>query len=151
MQSDDDHFEALTAAVFCARFNPDVVQSRWAAIRRGFAGFALEVVASWPEGRTEQVMREPGMIRNRKKIAATIRNAAELSRLVRRHGSVQAYLEPAKRSRAGAPRAIDRWAHYIGLPSILCYPRCVAKRPHGRNPPSRISPSFRDRKPARRV
>jgi hypothetical protein len=32
-QTDDQYFEALTAAVFQARFNPEVVRRRW--IRRG--------------------------------------------------------------------------------------------------------------------
>ena len=70
---DDEHFETLTAAVFCARFKPDIVRSRWRAIRRCFAYFNLAVVASWPEQEIERLMQQPGIIRNRKKIAPSIR------------------------------------------------------------------------------
>jgi DNA-3-methyladenine glycosylase I len=129
VRTDDQHFETLTAAVFCARFKPDIVRSRWRAIRRCFAYFNLTVVASWPEHRIEWLMQQPGIIRNRKKIVATLRNAGELIRLRRRYGSVQAYLSPTQGHRSGLVQAVDRWAHYIGAPSIRCYLACAGLDP----------------------
>lgn len=76
--SDNEPFEALTAAVFSARFNDDIVRDRWPAIRQAFAGFDLDRVASWPDGESERLLDYPGMIRNRKKIMATLGNAREL-------------------------------------------------------------------------
>jgi hypothetical protein len=46
--TDDEYFEVLAAAVFSARFNPDIVRARWPSIREAFAGFDLPLVASWP-------------------------------------------------------------------------------------------------------
>lgn len=129
VRTDDEHFETLTAAVFCARFKPDIVRSRWRAIRRCFAYFNLAVVASWPEHEIERLMQQPGIIRNRKNIVATLRNAGELMRLRRRYGSVQAYLRYAQGSRSGLVQAVDRWAHYIGAPSIRCYLACAGLDP----------------------
>ncbi len=123
--TDNQHFEALTAAVFCARFDADIVRRRWPAIRRGFAGFDLAAVASWKDDQVQRLMCEPGMIHNRKKIAATIRNAGELARIADRYGSVRAYVRHIRRRRLPLTAEVDRWAHYVGAPSIQCYLRCA--------------------------
>lgn len=91
------------------------------------------MVASWPEHEVERLMQEPGMIRNRKKIVATLRNAGELMSLRRRYGSVQAYLRCAQGSRLGLVQTVDGWAHYIGAPSIRCYLACAGLDPDTHN------------------
>jgi 3-methyladenine DNA glycosylase Tag len=123
--SDNEHFEALTAAVFSARFNVDIVRDRWPAIRQAFAGFDLDRVASWPDGESERLLAYPGMIRNRKKIMATLRNARVLLDKVRLHGSVHAYLLSHGSSTQAVIDDLDSWAHYIGAPSLRCYLDCI--------------------------
>jgi len=123
--SDNEHFEALTAAVFSARFNPGIVRSRWPAIRNAFAGFDLERVASWPDSESERLLAYPGMIRNRKKIMATLRNARELVRKVALYGSVQSYLASFGPSTQALIDELDGWVHYIGAPSLRCYVNCA--------------------------
>jgi 3-methyladenine DNA glycosylase Tag len=70
--SDNDHCEALTAAVFSARFNPMIVCRRWPSIRQAFADFHLCDVASWLDSDAEQVLVYPDMIRSRKKGAGDV-------------------------------------------------------------------------------
>ena len=123
--TDNDHFEALTAAVFSARFNPDVVRNRWPAIRKAFVDFALDRVASWPDSDTERLLIYPGMIRNRKKVLATLRNARELRRKVTRYGSVQAYVASFGLNTQAVIEELDGWVHYIGAPSLRCYLKCA--------------------------
>ena len=125
--SDNEHFEALTAAVFSARFNPDIVRMRWPAIRDAFAGFDLDRVASWPDGEIERLLTYPGMIRNRKKIMATLRNARKLLSKVKLHGSVQSYLALFGPSTQVLIDELDGWVHYIGAPSLRCYLQCVGR------------------------
>lgn len=124
-RSDNEHFEALTAAVFSARFHPDIVRNRWPSIRKAFADFALDQVAAWPDGETERILAHPGMIRNRKKVMATLRNARELLDKVKRHGSVHSYLVSRGPSMQALIEDLDGWAHYIGAPSLRCYLHCV--------------------------
>jgi len=45
------------------------------ALRRAFAGFAPDVLARWGSPDVERLMADPGIIRNRRKIEAVIRNA----------------------------------------------------------------------------
>lgn len=120
--SDDEVFELLAAAVFQARFRPAVVRARWPCIRQAFADFDLAVVAGWPDERLEELMHAPGMIRNRKKILATLRNARDLRMRGTRFGSVSAYLHSFGDEDA-VVQDVDTWAHYIGAPSIRWFVR----------------------------
>lgn len=127
--SDDGYFEALTAAVFQARFRPAIVQRRWPQIREAFAGFHLAEVALWPDSALPDLMQRPGMIRNPKKILATLRNARDMQAIVSEYGSFRAYLAASEGDAEAQVRAIDTWAHYIGAPSIRFFLRCVGSLP----------------------
>jgi len=122
---DEEVFELLTAAVFQARFRPAVVQARWPAIRRSFAGFDLATVAAWPDDRLAQLMDAEGMIRNPKKISATLRNARDLDARRRHYGSALAYLRSFGEDEDALVRDVDTWAHYIGAPSIRWFVRAL--------------------------
>lgn len=124
-RTDDDYFEALTAAVFQARFRPEIVRRRWPSIREAFAGFSLRRVAAWPDAEVERLLAAPGIIRNRKKILATLRNARDLLARADAYGSVEAYLRACGDDVEHLVAEIDRWAHYIGAPSIRWFLRCA--------------------------
>lgn len=124
--TDDDRvFELLTAAVFQARFRPAVVSARWPSIRRAFAGFHLADVAAWPDERLAVLMAAEGMIRNEKKIRASLRNARDLQTRSRQCGSALAYLHSFGGDEDALVRDIDTWAHYIGAPSIRWFVRAL--------------------------
>lgn len=124
-RSDDEIFEALTAAVFQARFRPDVVRARWPAIRAAFAGFSLREVAGWTDEKVEALASKPGVIRNGKKLRATIRNARDLERRAREAGSALAYLDSFRPDVEALVRDLDEWAHYVGAPSLRSFVRCA--------------------------
>ncbi|MGN2244136.1 DNA-3-methyladenine glycosylase I [Frateuria sp. GZRR33] len=124
--SDDEIFELLTAAVFQARFRPAVVRARWPAIRRAFADFALATVAAWPDDRLDDLLAAEGMIRNPKKIRATLRNARDLQARSRQFGTAAAYLQSFGGDSEAMVRGIDTWAHYIGAPSIRWFAGMLA-------------------------
>ncbi len=135
VERDDDVLELLAAAVFQARFRPDVVRQRWPAIRRAFAGFRLDVVSRWPDEKAEELLERPGMIRNPKKIRATIRNARDLAERARERGSAVAYLESFGGDGEALVRGVDEWAHYVGAPSIRWFARNLRLRAvRGRRP-----------------
>lgn len=123
--SDDEVFELLTAAVFQARFRSDVVARRWPEIRRAFAGFHLDVVATWDDDKVTDLLASPGMIRNPKKVRAALRNARDLHERARRFGSVLAYLRSFQGDGEALVRDIDEWAHYVGAPSIRWFVSCL--------------------------
>ena len=60
--------------------------------RRAFAGFDVEQVARLTEADQRRLREEPGIVRNRLKIASAVRNARAWLDLVDQRGSFAAYL-----------------------------------------------------------
>jgi DNA-3-methyladenine glycosylase I len=123
--SDDDYFEALTAAVFSMRFRAPIVAARWPHMRRALADFRLAEVAAWPNEAVERLLQAPGVIRNPKKLRATLRNARDLAARAAAHGSVAAYLDCFRPDVEALVAELDRWVHYLGAPSLRFFLRCT--------------------------
>ncbi|PWG00144.1 DNA-3-methyladenine glycosylase I [Levilactobacillus bambusae] len=73
----DDHvlFELLTVGVFQVGLSWQAAASKLPVLRRDFKGMAIEAVAQMGEPDVERIAADPDMIRNPRKIAATITNA----------------------------------------------------------------------------
>jgi DNA-3-methyladenine glycosylase I len=70
--------------------------------RRAFHEFDAELIARYVGTDVERLMSDPGIVRNRAKIEATINNARRLPELVEEYGSLAAYVwhyEPTSGSR----------------------------------------------------
>ena len=86
------------------------------AYRKAFAGFDPEKVARFTPRKIEQLLANPGLIRNRQKIEAAVRNARAFLVVQDEHGSFDAYqwrfvdgkpLQPRRRSLADIPAHTD--------------------------------------------
>lgn len=71
----DVWFEYLSRAVFSAGLGPKVVESRWLQMTLAFHGWGLGRVAGMREADVQRLLGDPAVIRNRRKIEATIENA----------------------------------------------------------------------------
>lgn len=60
--------------------------------RSAFAGFDPRKVAAFNDGDVARLLADPGIVRNRLKIASTITNARAVLELQARHGSLDSYL-----------------------------------------------------------
>jgi DNA-3-methyladenine glycosylase I len=90
-----DYLEVMTRSVFEPGLNWSVVEAKWPGISAAFEGFDPEAVAGLTPADVERLMGDPGIIRNRKKIEATIHNAGEMLNVEREHGSFKRYLGSA--------------------------------------------------------
>ena len=97
---DNGYFEQLTKAVFQAGFSWKVVNNKWPNFQRAFDGFDVEKVAAYDDRDLDRLLRDEGIVRNGRKIAATIENAREFQRIAREYGSFHAFL-----------RAMDGWSY----------------------------------------
>src|SRR5947207_9879414 len=77
-----DYFEILTKAVFQSGISWQVVEGKWEGFRKAFAGFDPARVARLKRSDVERLMEDPGIIRNRRKIEATMDNARSEERRV---------------------------------------------------------------------
>jgi len=97
---DNGYLEHMTKAVFQAGFSWQVVNSKWPEFKVAFDGFDIEAVATYDERDLDRLLDNAGIVRNGRKISATIENARELQAVVTEHGSVHAYL-----------RSMDEWTY----------------------------------------
>lgn len=74
-------FERLTFEAFQSGLSWLIVMRKRPAFRAAFAGFEPQLVAEFGEADVERLLADPGIIRNRTKILATITNARALRAL----------------------------------------------------------------------
>lgn len=87
-----DYLGVMTRAVFEPGLNWSVVEAKWPGITAAFAEFDPETVAGYTPTDVERLMADPAIIRNRKKIEATIHNAGEILNVERESGGFKRYL-----------------------------------------------------------
>jgi 3-methyladenine DNA glycosylase Tag len=83
----------MTRAVFQGGISWNVVNAKWDGIQRAFHGFDAERVADMTEPELDAIAANPDVIRNRRKIEATVSNAARLLELEDQYGDVGAFLD----------------------------------------------------------
>ena len=87
-----DYLEVLTKSVFQPGMSWRVVEAKWSGIKEGFRDFDAEAVAAYTEADVDRLATDTRVIRNRRKLEATVHNAQRMLELVQEHGSFKAYL-----------------------------------------------------------
>ncbi len=104
--SSDDrrHFRFLILESAQAGLSWSLIWSRREGYRRAFADFDPVKVARFDARRVERILRDPGIVRNRLKVASAVRNAKAFLDVQREFGSFDAYLRRYAPKRPKAPR-----------------------------------------------
>jgi DNA-3-methyladenine glycosylase I len=92
LHEDRKWFELLTLEGAQAGLSWDTVLRKRARYREVFGGFDPENVARYDAKKVRQLLSDPGIIRNKLKIAATISNAQAFLKVQREFGSFDAYV-----------------------------------------------------------
>ena len=69
-----------------------MIREKWLDFQRAFHGFNVQKVAAYGDRDLERLLADPGIVRNRRKIVATIENARALVDLASEYGSFHDYL-----------------------------------------------------------
>ena len=87
------YLEALTRPIFSTGMSWSVVESKWDGIRDAFHDFDPREVAEMTPADVDRLTEDTRIIRNRRKIEATIQNAERMIELDRLHGGLDRYLD----------------------------------------------------------
>ncbi len=98
-------FEFLVLEGAQAGLSWETILNKREGYRRAFAGFDPARVARFTSEKTRKLMQDPGIVRNRLKIASTVSNARAFIAVQREFGSFDAYVW---RFVGGKPR-MNRW------------------------------------------
>ena len=90
--ADSGYLEELTRSIFQAGFSWPVIRDKWPNFQKAFDGFDVATVAGYGEPDIERLANDRGIVRNRRKIQATIQNARVIWDLGREYGSFHAFL-----------------------------------------------------------
>ena len=102
---DDVLFEHLSLEGFQSGLSWLTILRKREAFRAAFAGFRIPAVAAFGDADVERLLDDAAIVRNRRKIEATIVNAGRVLELVEREGSLAAFLWSFRPARHTAPRS----------------------------------------------
>jgi DNA-3-methyladenine glycosylase I len=105
-------FELLTLEGAQAGLSWSIVLRKREGYRRAFDGFAVKKIAAYDARRVRRLLGDPGIVRNRLKVAATIANARAFLAVQREFGSFDRYVWAFV---GGRPR-VNRRRSLRGLP-----------------------------------
>jgi 3-methyladenine DNA glycosylase Tag len=88
----NDYLEVMTKAVFQTGISWAVIEAKWDGFRQAFSGFDPEIIAELTPPQVDRLTQDTRIVRNRKKIEATVHNAATMVELDRKYGSFKKYL-----------------------------------------------------------
>lgn len=108
-----DYLEIMTKAVFQAGVSWAMIDNKWKGFLHAFEKFDPLKVAAFDEADVERLMQNEGIVRSRKKIEGTIKNARVLLELDKKHGSFQNYLH-SKSSYDELGKDIKKRFSYMG-------------------------------------
>lgn len=88
-----DLYELFILETFQAGLSWECILNKRENLRAAFDGFDIDKVCSFDEQKTEELMKNPGIIRNRAKIKACIGNSRIYKSITEEYGSFQNYLK----------------------------------------------------------
>jgi DNA-3-methyladenine glycosylase I len=113
VHNDRTHFEFLVLEGAQSGLSWSIVLKKREGYRRAFSDFDPEKVARYSEKRIQKLMVDTGIIRNRMKIEAAVRNARALLAIQHEFGSFDAY---CWRFVNGQPK-LNQWTELRGVPA----------------------------------
>jgi DNA-3-methyladenine glycosylase I len=121
---DDRHlFEMLILEGAQAGLSWSTILRKRENYRKAFAGFDPVKVARFDGRRRAALMRDPGIVRNRLKIEATVANARQVLAVQEEHGSLAAYLWQFVE---GVP-VVNAWTAMGQVPAETAASRAMSK------------------------
>ena len=123
---DSGYFEELIKAIFRSGFSWAVIRRKWDNFRAAFDGFDIVRVASYGLEDMESLFQDDGIVRNRRKIVATIENAGKCQALIAEHGSFYNYLRSMDGLEYRAKvQVLTREFRWLGNTGAFVFLHCV--------------------------
>lgn len=125
-QSDSGYLEQMTKAIFQAGFSWRVIADKWPNFKEAFGDFDVDTVASFDAPDVDRLLANEGIVRNARKIEATIHNARAMQRLIAEHGSFKDYLRSLDRlDYAGRREELRGQFSHLGPTGVFVFLWCA--------------------------
>lgn len=105
--SEEEYFAHIVRSTFVVGFSRKVIDSKWKGFEEVFDKFNYKSVAMWGADEIQEASESTKIIRNFKKINATVENARQFEKLLKEFGSMHSYI-----------RSLDGLDHDVRLKKI---------------------------------
>jgi DNA-3-methyladenine glycosylase I len=122
-RTDREYFEVLSLCILQAGLSWASVRRSWPRYRSAFLNFE---VAKLAHAAPAALLRRPGALRNRKKVAALVANAQEFERIRAEHGTFARYLRAVKSGKDACTILQERFRQ-VGPYTAEFYLHCVGR------------------------
>jgi DNA-3-methyladenine glycosylase I len=122
VHDDPIHFEFLVLEGAQAGLSWSTILKRRAGYRKAFAGFDAAKVARFTPARVEKLLADPGIIRNRAKVEASVRNARAFLDVQEEFGSFDAYIWGF----VGGRPIVNTWRRTAQVPALSATSEAVS-------------------------
>lgn len=119
VRADDVLFERIALEINQAGLSWELILKKRGALNAAFEGFDPARVAGYGEADIARLLADPGIIRNRRKIAAVIENARRVCVLRESHGGLAAWLD------AHHPMRLPDWVGLMRKTFVFMGPEVV--------------------------
>ena len=123
VHDDRTHFEFLVLEGAQAGLSWSTILKRREGYRKAFAGFDAAKVAHFTPARVEKLLADPGIIRNRAKVEATVRNARHFGEVQEEFGTFDAYIWGF----VGGRPLVNKWRRMEQLPAVTAESEAFSK------------------------
>jgi 3-methyladenine DNA glycosylase Tag len=113
-KDDSEYFERMTKCIFTAGLNWSVIEKKWPNFRKAFAGFSPPKVSKFSGSDVKALMNDRGIVRNERKISATVNNAGEFLRLQQEFGSFRKYIGSFGKDEKGLQDDLEERFQHMG-------------------------------------
>ena|SRR5579862_9090969 len=97
-KNDNEYLERMSRVILASGLNWQVLNKKWPGIKTAFADFDVDKVSKFQEPEIEELMMNPGVIRNLAKIRAIVANAKLVKSLGTEFGSFEKYLDSLEKT-----------------------------------------------------
>ena len=96
--TDNAYLENMTRVIFQAGLSWRLIEKKWPNFQKAFQNFSIDRVARFGDDDMGRLMADKGIVRNRRKILATIYNAKQFQTIKKEFGSFQSYINTLDKS-----------------------------------------------------
>lgn len=127
-ENDAGYLEEITKSVFRSGFSWQVIDNKWTNFQEAFEGFDVDSVADFDDDDLERLLSDAGIVRNGRKIEATIKNARTMQAIREEFGSFHTYirsldeLDYEKKS-----KELQKHFSHLGRTGTFTFLWCVAE------------------------
>ncbi len=122
------YLEEITKSVFRSGFSWQVIENKWPNFQKAFVEFEVDSVAAFDDDDLERLLADAGIVRNGRKIEATIKNARTMQALIQEFGSFHAYLRSLDELAYPArSKELQKHFSHLGKTGTFTFLWCVAE------------------------